>query len=295
MFADLRAELPTGERLFLLRRAEAPLRMANALEALERDRPDLVVRDAARAFARVRAVKSDEEVARIRRACEITCAGLREAMRSCRPGMAEFELQAVLEYVCRRGGAPRQAFPSIVGSGPNSTVLHYHANRRRIEDGDLVLMDVGGEYMGYAADVTRTFPASGRYSAEQAAVYDVVLRAQAAAIAAVRPGATLRDVHQAARSVIEKAGHGPAFLHSTSHYVGLDVHDPGPGGPLRPGMVLTVEPGIYLVEKGLGIRIEDTVLVTEKGAEVLSPGAPKERSAIEALMRKKGIGNLPIK
>jgi Xaa-Pro aminopeptidase len=285
---DLRAELPAGEKLFRRMREEG-------IEPLLRDRPDLQVRGAGGPLARVRFVKSAEEVARIRRACEVTCAGLREAMRSCKPGMREFELQAVLEYACRRGGAPRQAFPSIVGSGPNATILHYHANRRRIEDGDLVLMDVGGEVMGYAADVTRTFPANGRFTGEQAAIYDVVLEAQAAAIAAVRPGAGFRDVDQAARDVIQKAGHGGAILHSTSHYVGLDVHDPGPGGALRTGMVLTVEPGIYLPEKGIGVRIEDTVLVTEDGAEVLSPGAPKSRKEIEALMRKKGIGNLPIR
>jgi Xaa-Pro aminopeptidase len=295
LFDDLRADLAEGERLHLLTRADNAPALEVALEAVREEREDLVVFDAARSLAHVRSVKSPEEVARIRRACEVTCAGLRESMRSSRPGLHEFELQAVLEYVCRRGGAPRQAFPSIVGSGPNGTILHYRANLRRIDEGDLVLMDVGGEYMGYAADVTRTFPANGRFTGEQARLYDIVLEAQRAALAAVRPGVTVRDVDGAARAVIKEAGYGRAFTHGTSHFVGLDVHDPAPRGPLRAGMVLTVEPGIYLAEEGVGIRIEDTVLVTEEGVEVLSPGAPKTRKEIEALMRKKGIGNLPIR
>ncbi|MHC4473878.1 MAG: M24 family metallopeptidase [Planctomycetota bacterium] len=295
LFPDLRAELSEGDRLFLLSRADLAPRTEEAIETLRRDRPDLSVRDARRHLARVRSVKSPEEVARIRRACDHTCAGLREAMRSCRPGQHEFELQAVLEYACRRGGAPRQAFTSIVGSGPNGTVLHYRENTRLIEKGDLVLMDVGGEHLGYASDVTRTFPASGRFTKEQARIYDIVLRAQLAGIAAVRPGVTMGDVDQAARSVIRDAGYSRAFTHGTSHFVGLDVHDPGVGGPLRAGMVLTVEPGIYLAKEAIGIRVEDTVLVTEDGAEVLSTGAPKDRKAIESLMKGKGIGNLPIR
>jgi Xaa-Pro aminopeptidase len=200
--------------------------------------------------------------------------------------MAEYELQAVLEFVCRKGGAPRQAFQSIVGSGPNGAILHYRANRRRFRDGELVLMDVGAEFMGYAADVTRTFPAGGRFTEEQGRLYDLVFAAQEAAIAAVRPGAKVRDVHAAAVEVLAEAGYDHAFLHGTSHFVGLAVHDPHPGGPLRPGMVLTVEPGVYLPERGIGIRIEDTVLVTEDGAEVLSGDVPKRRDRIEALMRE---------
>lgn len=280
--ADL-AALPAGEIVWHRPRARTSPSLEPALAAL--DRSDLVHADPAPVLARLRAVKDEEEIARIRRACELTAEGLRDAMRTCEPGMPEYGLQAVLEFACRRGGAVRQAFRSIVASGPNAVILHYDANRRAIEAGDLVLMDVGAEYGGYAADVTRTFPASGRFRERQAAIYDVVLAAQRAGLAAVRPGANLRIVDAAARKVIADAGYGPAFLHATSHWVGLDVHDPcDVRAPLVPGMVLTVEPGIYLVDEGLGVRIEDTVLVTADGAEVLSAGVPKERAAIESLM-----------
>jgi Xaa-Pro aminopeptidase len=295
LFGDLSASLPQGGRLWRLTRKDAGRANESRLERLLEERPDLVVRDALPELTALRTVKSKEEIARIRKACELTAAGLRECMRSCRPKMREHELQAILEYVCRRGGAVRQAFPSIVGAGPNGVILHYHENAGPVGNGDLVLMDVGAEYMGYAADVTRTFPANGRFTAEQARLYDIVLAAQRAGIEAVRPGATLGDVDRAARKVIADAGHGDAFLHGTSHHVGLDVHDPAAGGALAPGMVFTVEPGIYLRPDGPGIRIEDTVVVTRRGCEVLSDGVPRERAKIEALMREKGVGDARIK
>ncbi|MEN8152360.1 MAG: aminopeptidase P N-terminal domain-containing protein, partial [Planctomycetota bacterium] len=211
------------------------------------------------ALAQARHVKSAEEIARLRRACELTAEGLVDCMKTARPGVFEYELQAHLEFTCRRGGARRQAFASIVGSGPNSVILHYSRNDRKTEDGDLVLMDVGAEFRGYASDVTRTFPVNGKFTERQAELYDIVLAAQRAGIAAIRPGVEAKEVAAAARAVITKAGYGKSLPHSICHYVGLDVHDPAGGSLLEPGVVLTVEPGIYLADEGIGIRIEDTV------------------------------------
>jgi Xaa-Pro aminopeptidase len=280
---DLAALLGQDERVWVRDRDDLPAGVAALLE----ERDDLFVLDPRRALGRARAVKSPAEIERIRKACELTAEGLRDSMRQAKPGMYEYELQAILEFACRRGGARRQAFKSIVGSGPNGTILHYDRNERRTADGDLVLMDVGAEYQGYAADVTRTFPLNGRYTKRQAEIYDIVLEAQKAAISAVKPGATMRDVDKAARDVIRKAGYGKAFLHSVGHWVGLEVHDPTAVSKLVPGVVLTVEPGIYLPEEKLGIRIEDTVVVTKDGCEVLSKGVPKARKEIEKLMRRR--------
>jgi len=286
LYVELPTFLTRDSRLLMLPRSLLPEPARAWQRALPAFRPDLVHRSPARALARARATKSPVEIARIRRACELTARGLTECMERARPGMKEHELQARLEFVCRRGGARRQAFASIVGSGPNGTILHYDRNDREMKDGDLVLMDVGAEYMGYAADVTRTFPVNGRFSARQAAIYDVVLAAQRAAIAVVKPGVTFREVGAAARAVITEAGFGKAFLHGVGHYVGLDVHDPSPGGPFRPGTVITVEPGIYLADEGIGIRIEDTVLVTAAGADVLSKDVVKGREEIEKVMER---------
>jgi Xaa-Pro aminopeptidase len=225
------------------------------------------------------------------RAIDITCSALLEAMASIGPGQFEYEIQATIDYVFMRYGAQRPGFSSIVGSGPNSCVLHHSANRRRAVKGDLVVLDVGAELFGYTADVTRTVPVSGRFSPRQREIYEIVLAAQKAGIAAVRPGVKLRDVHAAARKVIRDAGYARYFLHSTSHWLGLDVHDVGATSrTLEEGMVLTVEPGIYLSEEELGIRIEDDVLVTRNGRQVLSDGVPRSVKEIEALMKGRGVG-----
>jgi Xaa-Pro aminopeptidase len=184
-------------------------------------------------------------------------------------------------------GARRPGYPSIIGSGENSCVLHYDASERTLRSGDLVLMDAGAEFRRYTADITRTVPTGGRFSEEQRRIYHLVLKAQAAGIAAIRPGVHFAAVDRAARRVITEAGYGPNFIHGTSHFLGLDVHDPGdPATELRPGMVLTVEPGIYLPEKHLGIRIEDDVLVTATGAEILSDCLPRDPDAVEMQMRE---------
>lgn len=261
-----------------LPRDKAP---AETLAAL----PVLDVRSAGALTAELREVKSPSEIARIRAAVESTALGMVDAIRAAEPGMLEMHVAALVEVRCRLASCARQAYPSIVGSGPNSCVLHYSANTRALADGDLVVMDIGGEFEGYASDVTRTFPANGRFTAEQAAIYDAVLEAQEAGIAAVRPGVTMKQVHAAAAAVLKARGLVQYFPHGTSHSVGLDVHDPfRSDAPLRAGSVLTVEPGVYIPGKALGVRIEDTVLVTESGCEILSAGVPKTREAIEKLM-----------
>ena len=293
----------TASRSMLTRTAQDWSRGARSLwlVGLRRDEaPDglpegLDVRSAASRVAELRQVKSAAEVAIFQRAVDITSAALMEAMKSAAPGQGEWELEGVIEYVFRRHGAERFGFPSIVGSGPNSVVLHYNANTRRMQPGELVVCDVGAEYRRYTADVTRTFPVSGKFTPRQREIYQIVLRAQNEAMKAVRPGATLRQVHAVAARVIREAGHGSRFFHGTSHWIGLDVHDVGAyDRPLEPGMILSVEPGIYIAEENLGVRIEDDVLVTEDGFKNLSEACPRDPDAIEALMAERGVGKVPV-
>jgi Xaa-Pro aminopeptidase len=242
----------------------------------------------------LRVVKDADEVARLRRAVNISVAGHVAAMRAARPGMYEYQLEAVLEEGFRSNGADRVGYPSIVGSGPNSTTLHYDVNRRRTEDGDLVVIDAAAEWGQYTADVTRTFPINGRFTPRQKAIYDLVLGAQQAAFDAVRPGVTMRELDGIARRYMQQHSGtlcGPKtcddreyFNHGLGHPIGMDVHDVGISRPLEPGMVVTLEPGIYLQAEKLGVRIEDDVLVTTKGAEWLSAGAPRTTDAIERVM-----------
>ncbi|MEK6608913.1 MAG: Xaa-Pro peptidase family protein [Myxococcota bacterium] len=250
--------------------------------------PGVGIRDASALLVAMRQRKEPIELDRIRRATAATGAGLRAAMRALRPGMREFELKEVIESGFRASGARRLAFPSIVGGGPNSAVLHYPKDDRVIAADELVVCDVGAEVDGYASDVTRTLPASGRFSDEQRRVYQAVLAAQEAAFAQVRPGArVVEDIDLAARRSIEAAGHYDHFIHGTSHFVGLEVHDVGDGhAPLVAGSVITVEPGIYIPERKLGVRIEDLLLVTETGYELLSRGIPRTIDEIEGAMAK---------
>lgn len=273
-----------------LERDKGPLYLSG-VTLKELDLPATTETRSLRALSKLRLVKDAGEVALLTRAIDITAASLLETMASIHPGQFEYEAQAVIEYGFARYGAQRPGFTSIVGSGPNSCVLHYSANRRRMQAGDLVVMDVGAEYYGYTADVTRTVPVSGKFTPRQKEIYEIVLRAQEAGIKAIRPGVTMQDVHRAATAVIAKAGYRRYFLHSTSHWLGLDVHDVGPTfSALKPGMVLTVEPGIYIAKEQLGVRIEDDVLVTATGGKVLSAGVPRTVAEIEALMSRKGVG-----
>lgn len=228
--------------------------------------------------------KGEDELARLARAAAITGRALVEGFAVARPGRHEFEVEAAIEASFRAHGAEGPGFDSIVGSGPNSCVLHHQSNDRLIGPDELLILDVGASWGGYTADITRTIPVSGRFSARQREVYDVVARAQAAGIAAARPGATIADVDRAARRVAAEAGLGAHYLHGTSHHVGLEVHDVGPHGTLLPGMVITVEPGLYLVDEGFGIRIEDMVRITETGAEKIPCGVTSEAEGIEALL-----------
>jgi Xaa-Pro aminopeptidase len=243
----------------------------------------------------LRMVKDEDEIRRLRRAIAITEEAVREGWRVVEPGMNEYEVEAAIEYVFRSEGAERVGFPSIVGSGPNTTTLHYDKNRRRTEPGDLLLTDVGAEFGYYTADITRTAPVSGTFTPRQRALYDLVLGAQEAGLAAVRPGSNIGAAHGAAVAYLD-AHSGDLcgsqscsryFVHGLSHWLGMDVHDVGGMmTPFQPGMVLTVEPGIYIEEEGLGIRIEDDVLVTPTGYELLSATLPREAEEIEALMRQ---------
>ncbi len=267
----------------------------------------------------LRLYKSTKEVNLMRKAADITAAAHVRAMQACEPGMTEAQLEAELTYEFMRSGARSPAYPCIVGSGNNACVMHYVENTATLKKNDLVLIDAGCEYQHYAADVTRTFPVSGRYSASQRAIYEIVLAANEAAIAECRPGRHFNAPHEAALRVmveglvalkilkgevdtlIEEEGYRDVCPHKTSHWLGIDVHDVGDyridstWRQLEPGMVLTIEPGIYIPRnettehlpskyRGIGVRIEDDVLITRGGCEVLTAAVPKRIDEVEALM-----------
>ena len=262
---------------------------------LRRWLPEARVVDAGPELAFLRMKKSEWEVDKIRRAVEITIAGHRNALPAIGPGRFEYEVEAAIEYQFRSRGATRPAFPSIVGSGPNAAILHYAENNRRMSSGDLVVIDVGAEFDGYSADLTRTYPVSGRFTPRQKEIYNIVLAAHEAALKQVRPAVTFDSIHRAAVEAIDSRGRdrqgrrlGRYFIHGTGHHLGLEVHDPvnDRSRPLEPGMVITIEPGIYIPEENLGVRIEDDVLVTRDGYRILSRELPREVDEIERLMRE---------
>jgi Xaa-Pro aminopeptidase len=252
--------------------------------------------DATPHIAHLRMRKSESELQAVRRAIAITIEGQKAAAAEIGDGRYEYEVEAALEYEFRQRGAGRPAFPSIVGSGQNSVILHYDQNIRRMEKGELVVVDVGAEFEEYAADVTRTYPVSGRFSARQREIYNIVLAAQEAALKEVKPGVVYHKagpIHRAAYDYINTHGKdlkggplGQYFIHGTSHHLGLDVHDAvsEPTRALEPGMIITVEPGIYIAEENLGVRIEDVLLVTENGYELLTRALPRDPDEIEKMM-----------
>jgi len=247
--------------------------------------PGVTVKTLGWTLAQMRARHSADELAIMRHGIHLTEEGFRAAVRVVRPGADEGTVRAEAERVWRAGGSRRTAYPSIVGSGGNSTILHYPRSERAMKDGDLLLMDMACEYAHYATDITRTVPVNGHFSAEQRKVYDVVLAAQEKALAMVKPGVYHEDLDKAAREVVEKAGYGDFFIHGLGHFVGLDVHDAGAyHEPLQAGMVLTIEPGIYLPDRGFGVRIEDEVLVTETGVLLLTDGLPRTADEVERWM-----------
>jgi Xaa-Pro aminopeptidase len=237
-------------------------------------------------LARIREVKEPEEIKLMRKAIEHTAAGHARVLDVVKPGMREYELKDAIEEAFRKSGSRHVAYDSIVGSGPNGAILHYPKDDRVMKEGELVLVDAGAEEQFYATDVTRTYPVSGKFNPEQREIYDIVLKAQAAGIAAAKPGVTPRTLERAVRKVIDEAGYHDAFIHGCCHFVGLEVHDTGDyDAPLPVGAVLTVEPGIYLPQRGFGIRIEDEILITPTGAEVITKGVPSNPDEIERRMQ----------
>jgi Xaa-Pro aminopeptidase len=259
--------------------------------------PQASFKDISSAEGTLRAIKSPGELALIQKAVEPSIDAHLEAMKMMRPGMYEYQVAAKMVEIHAYAGCETEAYSPIVGTGINSTVLHYNKLDRRIEDGDIVLMDVGGQYSGYASDITRTIPANGKFTPRQREIYEIVLGAQNAAMAALKPGMTLggkdaTSLQKIAMDYIDshgkdKEGHslGRYFIHGLSHHVGLDVHDPsGPSRPLEPGMVITIEPGIYIPEENLGVRIEDDVLITATGYKQLTARLPRSPDEIEKIM-----------
>jgi len=264
----------------------------------------------------LRLFKSTEEIDYLRKACQITALAHKTAMQEIKPGMNEFEIEALVDYVFRKNGCQRVGYGSIVAGGKNATCLHYRSNNEKLNDGDLILIDAGGEYNYYTSDITRTFPVGNKFSKAQAELYGLVLKAQKAALALAKPGQTLPNIHHTATEVlvegmlslglmkgsvddiIKNGGHRRFYPHNTSHWLGMDVHDVGlytKNGEPRPfeaGMVFTIEPGFYVQSgdgeapahyRNIGIRIEDDVLITADGCDVLTKDAPKEIAEIEAL------------
>lgn len=254
--------------------------------------------NAATPIARLRVVKSAAEVDLITKASDVTVAAHLAAYKAIKAGMYEYQLASVMTNTYFGLGCERSAYAPIVGSGPNSVVLHYMTNRRRMDTGEVVVMDVAAECSDYATDVTRTIPTSGKFTDRQKEIYEIVLGAQKAAIAAIKPGIRLRagdwpSLHQIAYDYINTHGKdlhgeplGKYFTHGLGHMVGLDVHDADPNIPLKAGMVITVEPGIYIAEENIGIRIEDTLVVTETGSKNLTGALPREVADIERLVGK---------
>jgi len=255
-------------------------------KAEEQAKAVYTLKDVENEIAYLRQVKSATEIAFLEKAVRITLKGQQAAARAIAPNVMEYEVEAALEYEFRRNGAEGPGFPSIIGSGPFSTILHYDKSERRMQAADVVVVDIGAQYAGYSADVTRTFPVSGKFSPRQREIYQIVLDAQKLAIAKVKPGVRISDLHQAAMGHIRSKGYEKYFVHGTSHHIGLEVHDAGDvSRPLEANMVITVEPGIYIPEEQIGIRIEDDVLVTQTGHRVLST-FPKEIPEIEALVKR---------
>ncbi|HEV2861324.1 MAG TPA: Xaa-Pro aminopeptidase [Pyrinomonadaceae bacterium] len=264
----------------------------------------------------MRLFKTEDEMRHMQRAADIAAEAHREAMKHAKPGMREYEVEALIEYIFRRSGAGAPAYSSIVGAGANATILHYVNNDAEIKPGDLLLVDAGAEYEGYASDITRTFPVGGRFTEAQREIYELVLDCQQQCIEMVAPGVTLEDMHKRSVEIltegmvrlgllqgdvpklIEEEAYKKFYMHRLGHYLGMDVHDVGSyqqdGEPraVEPGIVMTVEPGIYISEtaegipdkyRGIGVRIEDDVLVTPDGHKVLTDAAPKQIEEIEAL------------
>jgi Xaa-Pro aminopeptidase len=269
------------------------------VEWLKLAAPAASFKDLRENIAHLRVLKSPTEIAFLREAINLSLDAHDAAMRMTHPGLWEYQVAAKMVYVHAMGGSEAEGYAPIVGAGPNSTALHYDKLDRKIQDGDIIVMDVGAQYSGYSADITRTVPANGKFTPRQREIYEIVLGAQNAALAAMKPGAIMgckgnkNSLQAIAYEYIDKHGKdqhgkplGQYFIHGLGHSIGLNVHDPGLEycKPLLPGMVVTVEPGIYIPEENLGVRIEDDVLITETGYELLSQKLPRDVETIEKIM-----------
>ena len=245
----------------------------------------------------LRQIKSSGEIAFLKQAVDLSLDAHFEAMKMTRPGVYEYQIGAKMVEVHAMGGSEAEGYAPIVGAGPNSTVLHYDKLSRKIENGDIVVLDVGAQYAGYSADITRTLPANGKFTPRQREIYDIVLGAQNAALAAIKPGMDLcrkgdKSLYKISYDYINSHGkdlHGKSlgqyYIHGLGHHIGLNVHDPGEYcKPLQPNMVVTMEPGIYIPEENLGVRIEDDVLITESGYKLLSERLPRDPDQIEKIL-----------
>ena len=279
------------------------------VESIKKILPNVKIKNLTPFIDKLRWQKSLKEIEIMRKASEITIDAFKEAVRFTKPDAYEYEVEAIINYIFRKNGSQGAAF-TIIGSGPNSCILHHSKNDRLMKSGDLLVIDIGTIYKTITTDLTRTIPVSGKFSPEQKKIYNIVLEAQEMAISIVKPGVTLADVHKAAMDVINAAGYGKYFIHGTSHTLNggspyklssLGLRLTGMFGkykmnryyaadnPLLPGSIFTIEPGIYIPEKNLGIRIEDDILVTESGHEILTKEAPKKIDEIENLMKEKTI------
>ena len=277
-------------------------RESRFVEMLRQSYPRNEVVDVSKLIGEMRKVKSASEIELLQKAVDISIEGHRELVRAIKPGAYEYEAQAALEATWTRMGSERPGYPSIVGSGINGTILHYNENRKRIEPGELVVVDAAAEFSYYTADITRTFPASGKFTARQREVYQLVLDAQRAAEKAFVGGkSSLADLQRAARETMkasplrDKQGNtlDKYFIHGLGHWIGMDVHDVGSYGPLPVGSAFTIEPGIYLPDEGFGVRIEDDYLVTDKGLEKMSAKLPSEPDQIERMMSQRAQAVTP--
>ena len=256
-------------------------------------------------LASLRQIKTEEEIRLLRKAIYITCEAQIELMKALKPNMTEYQSEAIVEYIFKKNGAEYTGFPSIMGGGENTCIIHYNTNRKKLTEKNLLISDIGAEYHSYTADVTRTLPVSGKFSEEEKLIYSLVLKAQQAGIDSCKVGNKFWAPHDAATRVIaegllklgiiKKRYHVQKyFMHGTSHYLGLDVHDAGLNNELELGNVITVEPGIYIPEDSdcdpkwwnIGIRIEDDILITPLGPEILSEKAPRTIEEIEAMMKE---------
>ena len=286
IYTELTPQPESGEDYFLAE-VVSKLRAMAPLATLADVRPHV---------ERQRAVKSPGEIALLRKAVDASVEAHLAAMKTVRPGVWEYEVAARMEYEFRRRGCEWPAYPPIVGSGFFSTVLHYDADDQQMKDGDVVVMDVAGSYGGYAADITRTLPVNGHFTSRQREIYEIVLGAQNAAMAAAKSGMYIgrgkNSLHEMAFTYINTHGRdlhgnplGQYFIHGLGHSIGLNVHDPmSYNMPLQPGMVVTIEPGIYIPEEKIGVRIEDDILITQDGNEPLSKSLPRSVEEIEKLM-----------